>query len=174
MLLAYANGYWRARPARDFQDAPKTRRDRRARLTAKVRIDGALKQHSVDPDELFGLRFFETAEESYFLFERDRGEMPVHRRKSKDQTYYAKKMLIYYEANRVGEHLRELGIPNFRMATVTTTPERIEQMIEAQQEFTKGRGSNLFLFTDGVSLAESNPLDVLWTTGKGDRIRFTD
>ena len=39
-------------------------------------------------------------------------------------------MLTYYEANRVGEHVRELGIPNFRVATVTTTPERVEQMIE--------------------------------------------
>ena len=50
------------------------------------------------------------------MFERDRGEMPVHRRKSKDQTYYAKKMLTYHEANRVGEHVRELGLPNFRVA----------------------------------------------------------
>jgi hypothetical protein len=157
-----------------LQDAPKTRRDRRARLTAKVRIDGALKTHSVDPDDLFGLRFFETEEESYFLFERDRGEMPVHRRKSKDQTYYAKKMLIYYEANRVGEHVRELGIPNFRMATVTTTPERVAQMIDAQQDMTNGRGSNMFLFTDEASLGESNALDVLWTTGKGTKVRLTD
>jgi hypothetical protein len=157
-----------------LQDAPKTRRDRRARLTAKVRIDGALKQHSVDPDELFGLRFLETEEESYFLFERDRGEMPVHRRKSKDQTYYAKKMLIYYEANRVGEHLRELGIPNFRMVTVTTTPERVAQMIEAQLEITNGRGSNLFLFIDAVSLVESNPLDAVWMTGKREKIRLID
>jgi hypothetical protein len=157
-----------------LQDAPKTRRDRRARLTARVRIDGTLKQHSVDPDEMFGLRFLESEEESYFLFERDRGEMPVHRRKSKDQTYYAKKMLIYYEANRAAEHIRELGIPNFRMTTVTTTPERVAQMIEAQREIANGRGSNLFLFADEVSLAESNPLDVLWTTGKGERIRLTD
>jgi hypothetical protein len=83
-------------------------------------------------------------------------------------------MLIYYEANRVGEHVRGLGIPNFRMTTVTTTPERVEQMIEAQLEITNGRGSNLFLFIDEVSLAESNPLDVLWTTGKGNKIRLTD
>ena len=60
-----------------LEDAPKTRRDRRVRLTAKVRIDGALMQHSADPDEMFGLRSFETDEESYFMFERDRGEMPV-------------------------------------------------------------------------------------------------
>jgi hypothetical protein len=157
-----------------LQDAPKTRRDRRARLTAKVRIDGALKQHSVDPDELFGLRFLETEEESYFLFERDRGEMPVHRRKSKDQTYYAKKMLIYYEANGVGQHIRELGIPNFRVATVTTTSQRVEQMIEAQIEVTNGRGSNMFVFIDEATLSGSNPLDAVWLTGKGEQIRLVD
>ena len=157
-----------------LQDAPKSRRDRRARLSAKVRLDGVLKQHSVDPDEMFGLRFLKTEEESYFLFELDRGEMPVTRLRSKDQTYYAKKMLIYYEANRAGEHVRELGIPNFRVATVTTTPERVEQMIDAQKEITNGRGSNLFLFADEASLAQSNPIDVLWTTGKGTRIRITD
>ena len=67
------------------------------------------------------------------MLERDRGEMPVHRRKSKDQTYYAKKMLAYHEANRVGEHVQELGMPNFRVLTVTTTPARVEQMIEAQE-----------------------------------------
>ena len=37
-------------------NAPKTQRDRRVRLTAKVRIDGAHQLLSVDPDELFGLR----------------------------------------------------------------------------------------------------------------------
>ena len=70
-----------------------------------MRIDGAHQLLSVDPDELFGLRFPGTGKASYFMFERDRGEMPVHRRKSKDQTYYAKKMLTYHEANRVGEHV---------------------------------------------------------------------
>jgi Replication-relaxation len=157
-----------------LENAPKTRRDRRVRLPAKVWIDGALAQHSVDPDELFGLRSSETAEEHYFMVERDRGEMPVHRRKSKGQTYYAKKMLIYYEAFKAGEHRRELGIDNFRVATVTTTPERVAQMIDAQKEITNGRGSNMFLFVDEASLAASNPLDVLWMTGKGSTARIAD
>jgi len=156
------------------ESAPKTQRDRRVRLMAKVRIDGAHQLLSVDPDELFGLRCSGAKKTNYFMFERDRGEMPIHRRKSKDQTYYAKKMLTYYEANRVGEHVRELGIPNFRVATVTTTPERVEQMIEAQKELTNGRGSNLFLFIDDASLLNSNPLDVLWTTGKGRGARLIE
>jgi hypothetical protein len=144
------------------------------RMSAKVRIDGALVQHSADPDEMFGLRSIESEEDNYFMFELDRGEMPVHRHKSKDQTYYAKKMLIYYEAFKAGEHRRELGIDNFRVATVTTTPDRVTQMIDAQKEMTNGRGSNMFLFVDETTLAASNPLDVYWTTGKGERAGLID
>jgi Replication-relaxation len=154
-------------------NAPRTCRDRRVRLTAKVRIDGAHELLSVDPDELFGLRHAGAADVSHFMFERDRGEMPIHRRKSKEQTFYAKKMLTYFEANRVGEHISELGIPNFRVATVTTTPARVEQMIEAQREFTGGRGSNIFLFIDEARLLESNPLDAFWTTGKGKEVQLS-
>jgi hypothetical protein len=83
-------------------------------------------------------------------------------------------MLIYYEAFKAGEHVRELGIQNFRVATVTKTPERVAQMIEAQKDMTNGRGSNMFLFTDEATLVASNPLDVLWTTGKGILARITD
>ena len=111
---------------------------------------------------------------SYFMLERDRGEMPVHRRKSKDQTYYAKKMLAYHEANRVGEHVQELGLQSFRVLTVTTSRARVEQMIEAQKEMTDGRGSNLFLFMDDKTLIESDPLTAIWATGKGKLTRLTD
>ena len=157
-----------------LENAPKTRRDRRVRLSTKVRIDGTLVQHSADPDELFGLRSIESGEDSYFMFELDRGEMPVHRYKSKTQTYYAKKMLIYHEAFKAGVHRRELRIDNFRVATVTTSPERVAQMIDAQKEMTNGRGSNMFLFIDEASLAESNPLDAVWLTGKGECIKLVD
>jgi hypothetical protein len=154
------------------ETAYKTQRDRRVRLMATVRVDGEYQLIAVDPDELFGLRV--AGRESYFMFERDRGEMPVHRRKDKDQTFYAKKMLAYYEANRAGEHIGELGIPNFRVLTVTTTADRVRQMIEAQNEITGGRGSNLFLFTDEAKLHGNNPLDADWVTGKGQAVRLVD
>jgi len=96
-----------------LEDAPKTHRDRRVRLSAKVRIDGILKEHSADPDELFGLRVGQSGHESYFMFERDRGEMPVVRHRSKEQTYYVKKMLIYHEANRQGVHTASSGFRIF-------------------------------------------------------------
>src|SRR5580658_1709971 len=53
------------------ENASKTQRDRRVRLTAKVRIDGAHQLFSVEPDELFGLRFAGGPRASYFMFERD-------------------------------------------------------------------------------------------------------
>jgi hypothetical protein len=151
-----------------------SQRERRVRLSAKVRTDHGQRVLSVDPDEVFGLRFFAAEEESYFCFELDRGEMPVQRHSRKDQTYFAKKMQIYFEANRAGEHNREFGIPNFRVATVTTSRDRVEQMIEAQQGITNGRGSNLFLFIDEATLAESNPLEANWTTGRGESVRLID
>lgn len=77
---------------------------------------------------------------------------------------------VAHEANRVGEHVQELGLPSFRVLTVTTSPARVEQMIEAQKEITDGRGSNMFLFVDDGALLASNPLDVLWMTGKGKRV----
>jgi hypothetical protein len=157
-----------------LEDAPKARRDRRVRLTAKVRIDNVLRAHSVDPDEFFGLRFRETEEESYFMFECDRGEMPVERYSSKQQTYFSKKMQVYLAANRDGVHTRELGIPNFRVLTQTTTPSRVEEMIAALERVTEGRGSNMFLFADEKSLVGMNPLDAPWTTGKRGRVRLTE
>jgi hypothetical protein len=154
--------------------ADKSQRDRRIRLYANVRIDGEHKLLSVDPDETFGLRLADAQRECFFFLERDRGEMPVHRRKNKEQTYYAKKMQTYYEANRAGEHEREFGLPNFRVLTVTTTKERVAQMIEAQQGIVGGRGSNLFLFIDDDSLRDNNPLETNWVTGKGKVVNLTD
>jgi hypothetical protein len=44
----------------------------------------------VVPDALLGLRFKEE-EESYFMLEIDRGEMPIDRYKNLHRTYFAKK-----------------------------------------------------------------------------------
>ena len=154
--------------------ADKSQRDRRIRLYANVRVDGEHKLLSVDPDETFGLHLADAQKESFFFLERDRGEMPVHRRKNKEQTYFAKKMQTYYEANRAGEHEREFGLPNFRVLTVTTSEERVAQMIEAQQETVGGRGSNLFLFIDDESLRNNNPLEANWVTGKGKVAKLSD
>ena len=57
--------------------------------------------------------------------------MSVERYKNAQRTYFAKKMLTYYEENRQGRHKHDLGIENFRVLTVTTKQARVEQMLNA-------------------------------------------
>lgn len=156
-----------------LEDAPKSKRDRQVRLEASIRIGGVLKKNAVVPDALFGLRFND-AKESYFMLEIDRGEMPVERYKNTQRTYFSKKMLTYYEANRQQRHVHDIGIENFRVLTVTTTPQRVEKMLEALETVTGGKGSNMFLFIDQTTLAGGNPLFVKWVSGKGQSVQLTD
>jgi hypothetical protein len=156
-----------------LEDAPEKRRDRQARLVTNVQIGGKSIRSAVVPDLLYGLRFVAEQEESYFFLERDRG-MTIERYKDVSQTYVGKKFLTYLQANREQRHVKDLGIENFRVTTVTTTPERVEKMIDVVEAITGGTGSNIFLFTDEESLAASNPLDLEWVSGKGARVRLTD
>ena len=156
-----------------LEDAPKSKRDRLVKLEASVRIGGALRKNAVVPDALFGLRSSD-GEESYFMVEVDRGEMPIERYKNTYRTYFSKKMMTYYEANRQQRHVHDLGIENFRVLTVTTDKARVERMLEALDPITGGKGSNIFLFVDRATLADSNPLAVDWVSGKRQSVRITD
>ena len=157
-----------------LEDASKSQQSRRVRLAASIRLGGVQKKSAVLPDGFFGLHFVKEEQESYFMYEKDRGEMPIERRKNLQGTYIAKKLLTYFEASRQRQHVHELGIPNFRVLVETTTPERVEQMIDAVREITDGKGSNIFLFVDERSLAASTPLDVRWISAKRESIRLTD
>jgi hypothetical protein len=156
-----------------LEDASPSRRERQVQVEASIHLDDALKRNSIKPDALFGLRFNDE-EESYFMLEIDRGEMPVERYRGLYRTYFAKKMLTYLEATRQRHYSRELGIENFRVATVTTTSDRVREMLEALTRLTDERGSSLFLFTNQTTLASSNPLDIQWVSGTGEFVRLTD
>jgi hypothetical protein len=157
----------------EILEGAKNGRVRRMKIEASIKIDGMAKKSVVVPDAVFGLRFNDE-EESYFMLELDRGEMPVERQKNVNQTHFAKKILTYYEANRQERHVHDLGLEAFRVATATTTPERVERMLTAVRSITEGRGSSLFLFTDERTLAAANPLEIEWVSGKGELVRLTD
>lgn len=156
-----------------LEDAPKSRRDRQARLAAQIELNGKSLHSAVIPDMLYGLRF-DNEEESYFMLEWDTGEMAIERLRDLTQTHFAKKIATYLQASRDERHVQQLGIPNFRVTTVTSTPARVEKMLEIVRAMTDGRGSNIFLFTDERTLACSSPLDVEWRSGKGKTVRLTD
>jgi len=57
---------------------------------------------------------------------------------------------------------------------VTTSPDRVRNMIDIVNEITGGRGSNFFLFVDRPTLTEHDPLSAAWTSGKGALVGLTD
>jgi hypothetical protein len=81
----------------------------------------------VIPDMLYGLRFNDE-EEGYFMLDRDTGEMAIERHRDPTQTHFAKKIATYLRVNREERHVRDLGIPNFRVTTVTSSAARVQRM----------------------------------------------
>jgi hypothetical protein len=85
-----------------------------------------------------------------FLVEIDRGQMPVRRHdgshseivngKRRLQTFYKHKLATYYHGWRQRRHVEQFGIEQIRVLTVTTSPKRIDTMLDALSDVTRGRG----------------------------------
>jgi hypothetical protein len=143
------------------------------RWQVEIRHDGKLHRLGVEPDRVFGLEFHDAPENrrrSYFFLEADRGTMPVTR-KGLGQTSLLRKLLCYQETWRQGIHKQHLGIPNFRVLTVTTSRERVEHLVEACRSL-GGGGSRLFLFAQGERLGRGDILTHEWVNGRGEPVRF--
>ena len=130
----------------------------------------------VVPDAIFGLHFTDRPEgrnRAYFFLEADRATMPV-RRTNPRQTSFFRKLVAYYETWKQGIHTSVYGIKNFRVLTVTSSPERVANLIVANRGLPGGQGSKLFLFTDEASLhAAPDFLALDWHNGHdGQLIRL--
>ncbi len=142
------------------------------KLPASLSHAGAMHNIGVIPDKVFGLDFTETRKRSYFFLEADRATMPVTRSHPR-QTSFNQKILGYLAGGGVrNAHGAHLGIGNFRVLTVTTSPQRMKTMWLAQNEATKG-GSRQFLFVDHAKLkACPDVLAMEWMNGKGEQVRL--
>ena len=152
--------------------APEETRTAREPLRWKVNkaMMGRRETFSVVPDGLFGLLFpDETA--AYFVLEVDRGTIPLVRTDVAGTPAWRKsityKLATYWEGWKAGQHAKQFGVKQVRVAMVTSSAERVRNMLSVVDEITEGKGSNFFLFIDRETLGASNPLDVEWTTGKG-------
>ena len=85
-----------------------------------------------------------------------------------------RKIAFYYEGWKAKKHVEQFGVPQMRVLIVTTTPGRVENMVEAVKKLTGGKGSNFFLFADSPRLMELDPLRVAWKTGRGEAAYLTD
>lgn len=170
----------RARPDIDLirereiiADAPDETRNAREPLRWLVWPErGRNEVWSVVPDGLFALSFADGTA-SYFLFEIDRGTIPIVRN-SLDHRSIARKLATYYEGWRANRHVEQFGVKQMRVLIVTESAERVRNMLAAIDQITGGKGSNFFLLIDKATLAAGDPLTAEWTSGKRMPVRLTD
>jgi hypothetical protein len=126
---------------------------------------------SVVPDGLFALAFADGTA-SYFLFELDRGTIPIVRR-SRDHRSIARKLETYYHGWRTGRHVEQFGVKQMRVLVLTDSQQRVTNMLSALDQITGGKGSNFFLFADALAVA-NDPLEAIWMSGKRQIGKLTD
>jgi hypothetical protein len=142
------------------------------RWNAMTMEHGRRERWSVIPDGIFGLSFADGSA-AYFMLEVDRGTSPITRNRA-DHRSIARKFRTYFDGWRTGRHVEQFGLKQMRVATITNSRERMQNMIAIVRSITDGKGSNFFLFIDQETLAESDPLQAKWTSGKSEPVRLID
>lgn len=178
-LACRTNGRVRFVPAEELlARAPEVtrRRPRPFEWSVACRYLGEPVTLGVAPDACFGLHFLDRPEgrnHAYFFLEADRATMPIVRNNVR-QTSFVRKMTAYAETWKQGIHTAVYGIKNFRVLTVTSSAERVGNLIQANRDLGNGQGSRLFLFTDTATFrAAEDPLALEWHSGQGEtRVRL--
>lgn len=128
----------------------------------------------VVPDKIFALESNrKPGDRAYFFLEVDRATMPVFRN-NPNQTSFFQKMLAYEATWQQRLHEKHFSFHRFRVVTVTTSSERVENLIRATGRLAKGKG--LFLFTHKHSLPTTTNLLTLpfQTARSGETISLSE
>jgi hypothetical protein len=137
----------------------------------KIYTDGVL------PDDVFRLIFHNEPKPhnfATFFFEADRATEPNEADAARE-VYLYRKMLAYYFTYMLGIHTELFGFKEFRVPILTTSPVRVENLIEVNKRFNNGKGSELFLFTDRDAFcAAPRALEHQWINGRGDEVTLLD
>jgi hypothetical protein len=132
---------------------------------------------SVVPDAAFGFRFLDQPKEKYFFFEADRATMPIRRASLLRSSFY-KKMLGYHAVWEKRILGKTFHFKDVRVLTMTTSNERIENMIEVGREMDpRKKGLGMFLFTTQDLLSLEHPEKVfqeIWLSGNGKKCSLLD
>ncbi len=157
------------------QRAPTATLDKQNPLYMKVAVnvnDEERLSIGIVPDEFFGLRLAykpEKRNQFFYFLEADRATMPVKVKSlSEKRSSIYKKMVGYYTAWQQKLHQDQFGIGNFRVLILTSTQERIENMIAANKAFRDGQGTPMFLFADQGILKSQDFLRYAWRSGRDD------
>jgi hypothetical protein len=142
-----------------------------------VMDDGKIYEDGVSPDWVFRLIFNnEPKPDNFgnFFPEADRATEPNDTETAR-AVYLYRKMLAYFFTYMLGIHTELFGFKEFRVLILTTSPGRVENLIEVNKRFNNGEGSELFLFTDRASLCASpHVFEHEWLNGRGERVTLLD
>lgn len=135
----------------------------------RVKIEGGIKLGIV-PDRALALEYTDQGgqvQRAYFFLEADRGTMPITRHTLSQTSFYRK--LLAYEATWTNKiHQRHLGVPRFRVLTVTVSAARVKSLLEACSRLKRGHG--LFLFANTTILEKPDEmLTPIWKTTKQEQ-----
>jgi hypothetical protein len=138
---------------------------------------GKTYEDGVSPDDVFRLIFHNEPKPhnfATFFLEADRATEPNDTDTTRE-VYLYRKGLAYYFTYMLGIHTELFGFKEFRVPILTTSAERVANLIEVYKRFNNGKGSELFLFTDLVSLrASPHVLEHEWLNGRGERVTLLD
>jgi protein involved in plasmid replication-relaxation len=165
----------------DFPDATRAAARGTSPFSLRVAIpQSGAEPHplSVVPDRLFTIT---AAKRFAFALEQDQGTMPVFRWRNRkkrllnfDDTSIARKLVTYDAAWQQDLHLSRWGFRQFRVLFVTTKRKRIDEMLDAVDFVTGGKGTRFFAFTDLTTLLANDPLGSIWTNGKRETTALLD
>jgi len=131
---------------------------------ANVQWNDTLKEISLLPDYAFGI-IFPDGKRRCFLVEADRGTMPIDR-SNLEQTSMLRKFLAYTAGKRAKLHQKQFDWKAFRVLIMTSTPERVENLLTAIRNRIHPEGHDLFLITDRQSLLSADILAHEWQGAK--------
>lgn len=143
------------------------------RCTVAVRTSTTAAPVSIGvvPDRMFSLVLADNTRHNFAL-EIDRATMDVHAGKIAGKSSFRRKLLSYFSAWREGLHTQAWNFRNFRILTITTSPKRIDTMLRALRDVTRGAAPGLFLFTTRDRLSAHGALGDAWMNGSGEITRL--
>ena len=154
--------------------APRRTQLEKKPLSWRTRIrlpNGSVRPVTTVPDRFFGLDHTVLRKRFYFIGEIDRATEPNIRTKQKNtQTWIGRKFQSYLSGYHSNLHQSRFNIGNIRFLFVTTSQDRIQNMLSALSEMAQERDVSMFYFADFHQLTQAdNIMAVPWINGHGNR-----
>jgi len=134
--------------------------------SVSIRHGAVTATFGVVPDRVIGLRDGHSTR--WLFLEADRGTMPVERKNLKQTSYY-RQLIAYRETWR--QKILQNSFPRFQVLTVTTTRDRVANLLQATRRLTQSNGAGMFLFADHEAFVSADDvLQIRLVNGRDEKV----